>query len=98
MEWWQIQELAWTATGIVVTLIVVGGLSLRFALKPFLGDLAKLRQGRPDQARSASDLRLDRIEEQLDALGASVERIAEAVDFDRRLKAGGDPAGEPPRG
>jgi hypothetical protein len=46
MEWWQIQELMWTATGIFAVLIVVSGFTLRFAIKPFLRDLHELRESR----------------------------------------------------
>lgn len=46
MEWWQIQELMWTATGIFVVLIAVPGVTLRFAIKPFLRDLHELREAR----------------------------------------------------
>jgi hypothetical protein len=61
MEWWQIQEFMSTATGIVVSLTVVSGLALCFAIKPFLGDLARLRAGWRERDHTASDLRLDRL-------------------------------------
>ena len=96
MEWWQIQELMWTSTGILVTLVVVSGRTLRFAIKPALSDLARLRKGRSEEASAGSDLRLDRMEEQLEVLGSSVVRLAEALEFDRQLKAGDAPAEGPP--
>ena len=88
MEWWQIQELMWTATGIVASLTVVSGLALRFAVKPFLGDLASLRAGRREGDQAGSDGRLDRLEEQMQILGSSVDRLADALEFDRQLGAG----------
>ena len=88
MEWWQIQELMWTVTGILVTLMVVSGVALRFAIKPFLKDMKELRSGKGEQRPPAQDLRLDRMEDQLEVLGSSVERLAEALEFDRQLKAG----------
>ena len=97
MEWWQIQELMWTSTGIIVTLVAVGGVALRFAIKPFMGDFARLRGGQKDEAQATSDLRLDRLEEQLEVLGSSVERLADALEFDRQLKAG-DASSEGPSG
>ncbi len=97
MEWWQIQELMWTSAGIVVSLVVVSGLTLRFAIKPFLGDLARLREGRREGDQVASDLRLDRLEEHMQVLGASVDRLADALEFDRQLGAG-DASSEGPSG
>lgn len=88
MEWWQIQELMWTATGIVVSLVAVSGLALRFAVKPFLGDLQRLRSGKQGEVRASSNARLDRIEDQMEALGSALERLADAADFDRQLRAG----------
>ena len=97
MEWWQIQELMWSSAGIVVSLVVVSGLTLRFAIKPFLGDLARLREGRRAGDQAASDLRLDRLEEKMEALGSSVDRLADALEFDRQLGAG-DASSEGPSG
>ena len=85
MEWWQIQELMWTSAGILASLTVVSGLTLRFAIKPFLRDLAKLRDG---QNRAATDVRLDRLEERMEGLGSSVDRLTDALEFDRQLEAG----------
>ena len=96
MEWWQIQELMWTATGIVVSLVAVSAVALRFAIKPFLGDLTRLRSGKEGERRASSDARLDRIEEQMEVLGSSLERLADAADFDRQLKAGDDAQGGSP--
>ena len=88
MEWWQIQELLWTVTGIIAVLAVVGGVTLRLVVKPFLADLTKLRKDRQVASNSQADQRLDRIEDQLESLSSSVERLAEVSDFDRQLKAG----------
>ena len=93
MEWWQIQDLMWTGAGVTAVLIAVGGVTLRFVVKPFLSDLARLRQGKQEESRTNSDRRLDRIEEQLESLSSSVERLVDVADFDRRLKAGDPPAG-----
>jgi len=97
MEWWQIQELMWTSAGILASLVVVSGLTLRFAIKPFLGDLARLREGRRAGNQAASDLRLDRLEERMEVLGSSVDRLADALEFDRQLGAG-DASSEGPSG
>ncbi|MDH3207484.1 MAG: hypothetical protein OEO79_12865 [Gemmatimonadota bacterium] len=95
MEWWQIQELMWTSAGILASLIVVSGLTLRFAIKPFLGDLAKLRERRRAGNQAASDLRLDRLEERMEVLGSSVDRLADVLEFDRQL-GGVDASSEGP--
>ena len=92
MEWWQIQELMWSSAGIVASLVVVSGLTLRFAIKPFLGDLARLREGRQAGNEDASNRRLDRLEEGMEALGSSVDRLADALEFDRQLEAGDAPS------
>ncbi len=97
MEWWQIQELMWTSTGIVVSLVVVSGLTLRFAIKPFLGDLARLRERRQEGDQAPSGLRLDRLEERMEVLGSSVDRLADALEFDRQLGAG-DASSDGPSG
>jgi len=96
MEWWQIQELMWTATGIIVSLVAVSAVALRFAIKPFLGDLARLRSGKEAEPRASSDARLDRLEDRIEMLGSSMERLADAADFDRQLRAGDAPQDRSP--
>jgi hypothetical protein len=91
MEWWQIQELMWSATGILVVLIAVTGFTLRFAIKPFLRDLTELRGERQGKLRAGSDHRLDRMERQLDHLDTSVTRLLEVAEFDQQLNAGPSP-------
>ncbi len=85
MEYWEIQSLLETMGIILVVLIPVTGLTLRFAVKPFLRDYMAMKEGRggepdPDQRR-----RLARMEEQLEDLESSVRRLAEAAEFDRQL-------------
>jgi hypothetical protein len=92
MPWWQIQDLMWTAAGIIAVLIAVTGVTLRFAIKPFLRDLAELRNRRQEEIGSPSDRRLDRMERQIDHLDATVTKLLEAADFDRQLKAGRPPS------
>jgi hypothetical protein len=90
MPWWQIQELMLTTAGILVVLIPVTGLTLRFAIKPFLKDIAGARAGRqvqPGVRDAEQDSRLGRIENQLDSLETSVRQLTEVVQFDRQLKS-----------
>ena len=96
MEWWQIQELMLTSAGILAGLMVVSGVTLRFAIKPFLRDLAKLREGRRAADHATSDKRLDRLEERMEGLSSSVDRLAEALEFDRQLGAGDASSERPP--
>ena len=91
MPWWQIQDLMITCAMIVAVLIPVTGLTLRFAVKPFLKDLAEIRAARQGQLGARDDkqdTRLARMENQLDSLESSVRQLTEVVQFDRQLKSG----------
>jgi len=91
MPWWQVQDLMFTLAGILVVLIPVTGLTLRFAIKPFVKDLAEIRaarQGRLGARDDEQDTRLARMEHQLDSLESSVRQLTEVVQFDRQLKSG----------
>ena len=91
MPWWQVQELMLTTAGILIVLIPVAGFTLRFAVKPFLQDLAEIRAARQGQlgARDEEqDTRLARMENQLYSLESSVRQLTEVVQFDRQLKSG----------
>jgi len=91
MPWYQVQDLMITTAAILVVLIPVTGLTLRFAVKPFLKDLAETRTGRKGQLGARDDeqdTRLVRIENQLDSLESSVRQLTEVVQFDRQLKSG----------
>ena len=88
MPWYQVQELMWTVGGLLVVLIPVTGLTLRFAVKPFLKDLAEARGARTKELPVEQDDRLDRIESQLEGLERSVRRLADVSDFDRQLRSG----------
>jgi len=91
MPWWQLQDLMLTAAGILIVLIPVIGLTLRFAIKPFVKDLAEIRAARRGQLGARDDeqdTRLARMEHQLDSLESSVRQLTEVVQFDRQLKSG----------
>jgi hypothetical protein len=60
--------------GGVVALVAAGGLAARFAVKPVLDSVARMRAaGRGAEAES-------RVEEQLGALAGAMERLAEALE------------------
>ncbi len=89
MEWWAVQELMITSAAILAVLIPVAGLTLRFAVKPFLRELADLRASRRGELlESHSGERLARMERQLEDLETSVRRLVEVSEFDRQLKSG----------
>lgn len=67
-------------------LIPVTGFTARFALRPIVDALARLRA--PDESQHALEQRLTRIEGEVDrlvALRVSVERLAEELEFNRKL-------------
>ena len=89
MEWWAVQELMLTSAAILAVLIPVAGLTLRFAVKPFLRELADLRAARRGEIlESHSGERLARMERQLEDLETSIRRLVEVAEFDRQLKSG----------
>ncbi|NIP77695.1 MAG: hypothetical protein GWM90_00215 [Gemmatimonadetes bacterium] len=91
MEYWEIQELLITLMAGLAVLIPVTGLTLRFAVKPFLKELADFRakrEGREIPDAAPTEARLARIEDQLETLEGSIKRLADAADFDRQLRSG----------
>jgi len=91
MEWWQIQQLMVTSAGILAGLTLVAGLTVRFAVKPFLKDWKEMKAAKGGESPSLPDRRLDRLEQQLDVVEQSVTRLLEVAEFDRQLKAGKPP-------
>ncbi|MBI4539689.1 MAG: hypothetical protein HY704_09315 [Gemmatimonadetes bacterium] len=81
--------------GILVVLIPIAGLTLRFALKPFVESLGRWMEARG--AREEVELvsrRVAFLEQQLESVEATVQRLAEATEFDRQLRAS---QGRPPQ-
>ena len=91
MPWYQIQDLMMTAGVILIVLIPVIGFTLRFAIKPFLRDRDLMGGGQRGPALPKADERLDRMEQQLEQIEASVNRLLEVAEFDRQLKSGQPP-------
>jgi hypothetical protein len=77
-----------TVGGLLVVLIPITGLTLRFAVKPFLRDLAEARGARTKELPLERDDRLDRIERQMEDIERSVRRLADVSEFDRQLRSG----------
>jgi hypothetical protein len=85
MPYWEIQNLMIISAAILAALIPITGLTLRFAIKPFLADI---RSTKKESVPVETGQQLSRIEERLDDLEVAVRRLAEAADFDRQLRSG----------
>jgi hypothetical protein len=78
----------------IIGLIVIPslGLTARFALKPIIEGMLKIREALDRQRSPVEDPRLATIEARLSGLEEAVERIAVAAEFDTRLRAAAEPA------
>lgn len=77
--------------GIMTVLIPIAGLTARFALKPIVEAIARMREvqaGSTGRELSVLEQRVALLEQQYQSLDSTVERIAEIKDFDRQLTAG----------
>jgi sensor histidine kinase YesM len=74
--------------GILTVLIPIAGLTARFALKPIVEAIARMREvqaGATGRELNLLEQRVSLLEQQYQTLDHSVERIAEIKDFDRQL-------------
>jgi sensor histidine kinase YesM len=74
--------------GILTILIPIAGLTARFALKPIVEAIARMREmqsGTTGRELNLLGQRVALLEQQYQTLDHSVERIAEIRDFDRQL-------------
>ncbi len=80
-----------TAGGILLVLIPVAGLTARFAVKPIVESIARLKEmqggGSSSEIRQL-DQRLTMLEQQMQTMESNVRHLTEARDFDRQLSAG----------
>lgn len=75
--------------GVSVVLIPVIGLTARFALKPTVEALSKFFDHRGNQeVVSLLERRMALLEQQVEMVESSVNRLGEAQDFDRQLGGG----------
>lgn len=77
--------------GILTVLIPIAGLTARFALKPIVEAIARMREvqaGSSARELSVLEQRVSLLEQQFQALDSQVERIAEVKDFERQLTSG----------
>ena len=74
--------------GILTVLIPIAGLTARFALKPIVEAIARMREvqaGATGRELNVLEQRVALLEQQYQTLDHTVERIAEIKDFDRQL-------------
>jgi hypothetical protein len=80
--------------GISIVLIPVIGLTARFALKPTVETLAKFFDVKGDQqVIQLLERRVALLEQHIEHVESSVNRLGETQEFDRQLK-GGTPAAD----
>ncbi len=78
--------------GSLMFLIPIAGLTARFAFKPIVESMARLRElqagapGGADVQQLAQ--RVGKIEQQLEGIDVSLQRLIEAKEFDRQLSSG----------
>lgn len=81
-----------TILGLAI-LIPITGFTARFALRPIVDALARLRA--PDESQQALEQRMSRLEGEVDRLvelRVSVERLTEELEFNRKLALPGTAA------
>ena len=78
--------------GLLTVLIPIAGLTARFALKPIVESVARLRElqgGASSGNVTMLDQRVSLLEQQMLAIEGSVKHLTEAREFDRQLSSGG---------
>jgi TolA-binding protein len=77
--------------GIMTVLIPIVGLTARFALKPIVEAIARMREaqaGSTGRELGVLEQRVALLEQQYQQLDTTVDRLAEMKDFDRQLTSG----------
>jgi hypothetical protein len=82
--------------GLSIVLIPIIGLTARFALKPTVEALSRVFEGKSrDDSVQLLERRIALIEQQMDVMESSMQRLAEVTDFNTQLRAGDS---KPPQG
>ncbi len=78
---------------VVIALIIIPALAFtaRFALKPMVESMLRIRESIDRERPSPDDRRLTALEERVAGMESLLDRVAQAVDFDARLRAGTRP-------
>ncbi len=74
------------------------GLTARFALKPIVESVLRLREALDRDRPAPDNERMARLEERVSQLSDTVDRLADTVDFHMQLQAGSSPNGALPVG
>ncbi len=78
--------------GVLLFLVPIAGFTARFAFKPIVESLARLRELQAGSAGGADvqqlAQRVGKIEQQLEGMDVSLQRLIEAKEFDRQLSSG----------
>ncbi len=79
---------------VVIALIIVPALAFtaRFALKPMVESMLRIRDSLDRERPTPDDRRLRALEERVAAMESQLDRVAQAVEFDASLHAGSRPA------
>lgn len=82
-------EIVAIVLGMSVVLIPVAGLTARFALKPLVESLGKVNEVRGvEETVAITERRVALLEQQLEAMDATVRHLEAGDSFDRALKRG----------
>lgn len=84
----------------VLSLITIPsvGLVARFAFRPIVESLIRLRESFDRQGTSVDAQRLALLEQRMTDMQESVDRLTDAVEFDRQLRASSAPMASLPGG
>ena len=85
------EELVGIVAVICVVGLPMGGLVLRYALRPLVQDLTTAMRGDAREELAEVRERLTVLEDRLDAQGDRLDRLAEAERFRQKLAAGDEP-------
>lgn len=81
----------------VVSVVLIPSLAFaaRFALKPIVESILRLREGFATQDNAYTTKQIDRLEREIDDLRSKLEHLESAREFDRALEAAGSRRLEP---
>jgi len=77
---------------IAIFLIPSIGLTARFALKPIVDSVLRVRDALDTERRALEDPRVPALQQEVVDLRETVERLSAAVEFDTQLRAPATPA------
>lgn len=80
------EDILFMILAFVVVAVPVCGFTMRFAINPVLIAMLRLRESAVQQAEEA-DERMINLTREVQRLAATVERLEEGADFERRLAA-----------